>query len=108
MRHTLGTVAELIKASCLDDGKSLNALDLPISIPNPIFSIASESIGWNAMKGLAWCKNPDPYPTSDLTWAIMATAECMHNWHIDSDGFSEKVEMDERYAMPKHLKPYTN
>ena len=32
MRYTLGTVAELIKASCLDDGKSLNALDLLISI----------------------------------------------------------------------------
>jgi len=44
MRHTLGTVAKLIKASRLDDGKSFNALDLPISISNPTFSIVSESI----------------------------------------------------------------
>ena len=92
MRQTLGTVAELIKALRLDDGKSLNALDLPISIPNLIFSVASESIAWNATKGLAWCKNQDPYPTSDLTWAIAATAGCIHNWHIDADGFGTVIE----------------
>ena len=92
MRHTLGTVAKLIKALCLDDGKSLNALNLPISIPNLTFSVASKSITWNAMKGLAWCRNPDPYPMSDLTWAITATAGCMHNWHIDANGFSTVIE----------------
>ena len=92
MRHTLGTVAELIKASHLPHGKSLNALDLPLSIPNPTYSVASESIAWNATKGSAWCKNSDPYPTSDLTWAIAATTGCIHNWHIDADGFNTEIE----------------
>ena len=91
MRHTLGAVAQLIKASCLEHGKSLNALDLPLSIPNPTYSVASESISWNATKGSAWCKT-DSYPTSDLTWAIAATAGCIHNWHIDAEGFNTEIE----------------
>lgn len=92
MRHTLGTVAELIKASRLEHGKSLNALDLPLSIPNPTYSVASESIAWNATIGSAWCKISETRPTSDLTWAIAATAGCMHNWHIDAEGFNTEIE----------------
>ena len=91
--HILGTVAQLIKALHLEHGKSLNALDLPLSIPNPIYSVTSKSIAWNATKGSAWCKtNNDPYPMSDLTWAIAAMAGCIHNWHIDAEGFNTQIE----------------
>lgn len=89
-QHTIGLTGHLLESHRSPQGKILNALDFPMSMPEwqPPNSIASHRRAWHCTLDDPQCKRTDLYPTSDLHWALAATRNAFHYTHIDTDGFA--------------------
>ncbi|PPQ76482.1 hypothetical protein CVT24_013199, partial [Panaeolus cyanescens] len=75
-------------------GKILNALDLPllkdyIQIP----SLSTDHYSWIQAKGEHLWPLPTPYPTGDMRWALVGTADTLTFCHVDCNGLSTGVQV---------------
>jgi len=76
----------------LRDGKSLNALDLPMEGGvRPTDALSSDLWAWRHTNGLKLCKRTDRFPSAAVQWALISTAGAHSPWHIDPDGLATMV-----------------
>ena len=75
----------MLKASQAEDGKALNALDLPRAIESDFpRRFSSDVVAWDLLQGDEFCR--DQYPMSFLRWGLCATAGAYHREHMDCEG----------------------
>ncbi len=90
LRH--GTLAQILACSKLTNGKSANALDLPL--PLGAFNadaLSTDTVAWR--DGNKY--NPEKvvhYPAKDTKWGLVALAGALHAIHIDAHGTGTYVE----------------
>lgn len=81
-----GSLAQMLACSKLKNGKSANALDLPL--PLGVFNantLSTDAVAWR--DGNKY--NPEKivhYPTKDTKWGLVALAGALHPIHIDALG----------------------
>jgi hypothetical protein len=84
-------VKQLIEAHQSPLGKFLNGLDFPLPFdPHPPVRIASDLVAW--MHTVESQGQEDYFPTASNRWALAATANTYHGFHINSDGLATYVE----------------
>jgi hypothetical protein len=88
------TLKDMHRHSLLENGRALNALDLPmddgIIIPE---ELSSDKWCWRHTIGGKLCKSTDRYPTSAMRWALVSTLGTHSAWHTDTDGLCTKIEI---------------
>jgi hypothetical protein len=91
-QQKIGTLQQILEASRRENGRILNALDLPRSLSGVNGSnYASEVFAWRATQDRPFCKGR--YPTSDNYWELVATRGARSWLHIDADGLATRFEV---------------
>ncbi|KAJ3507190.1 hypothetical protein NLJ89_g6444 [Agrocybe chaxingu] len=76
------------------DGKSLNALDIPMEDSvRPPSSLSSDVWAWKHTVGLKLCKRTDRFPSAAMRWALVSTSGAHSPWHVDCDGLCTMVRV---------------
>ena len=77
----------MLSASRQENGRILNALDLPRSLSGVAAKqYNSEVSAWRSTQDRPFCKGR--YPTADKYWELVATAGAWSWMHIDADGLA--------------------
>lgn len=88
------TIEDVLQHAFNDEGKSLNALDLPmefgVDIPE---ALGSDMWSWQQTIRKPHCKLSDHFPTSVMRWALVSTGGTHSCWHTDADGLGTMVEV---------------
>lgn len=89
-----GTLFQILEASRHENGKTLNALDLPMETasvqPYPIY--ASDLIAWRHATGRPGFGRSQPLPTGDLRWGLAATKDAITFQHKEANGLSTSLD----------------
>lgn len=91
-QQKIGTLHQILEASRRENGRILNALDLPRSLSGVTGShYASEVSAWRATQDRPFCNGR--YPTADNNWELVATKGARSWLHIDADGLGTRFEV---------------
>jgi len=89
-----GTIEDVLRHAFDEEGKALNALDLPmefgVDIPE---ALGSDMWAWQQTIRKPHCKPSDHFPTSVMRWALVSTAGTHTCWHTDAEGLGSMVEV---------------
>ena len=92
LQQKIGTLTQILDASCRKRGRILNALDLPRSLSGVTASYyTSEVSAWLATQDRPFCKRS--YPTADNYWELVTTTGAQSWMHIDADGLGTWFEV---------------
>lgn len=84
-----GTLQELLLKAFCNDGKILNALDLPLchecTVPSPF---STDTHAWHQTCGWLIFLTHEIFPVMDTCWALVGCCHMITFLHIDSDGFN--------------------
>ncbi|PPQ84740.1 hypothetical protein CVT24_002560 [Panaeolus cyanescens] len=87
-----GTFREITDNAALgDEGRILNALDLPRSEKLAPANLASDVIAWEATRGVFDIPEISDYPTGDMSWTLVGLKDCVSFMHIDSNGLNTGI-----------------
>ncbi|KAF9043457.1 hypothetical protein BJ165DRAFT_1405754 [Panaeolus papilionaceus] len=84
-----GTLAQVLQCATMENGKILNALDLPM--PTALLeesSFMTDLVSWRLAMGELNCPRGEEYPTSKFRWALVITKGGTHWVHVDNDSFA--------------------
>lgn len=77
-----------------ENGKALNALDLPMLWTDEGIShkLATDRVAFQATTGtIGFPRTTDYFPLNQMQWGLCNTAGTMHAAHVDSDGTATEV-----------------
>ncbi len=87
-----GTLAQMLACSKLKNGKSVNALSLPLPLGSfNANALSTDTVAWR--DGNKY--NPEKvvhYPAKDMKWGLVALRGALHTTHIDAHGVGTFVE----------------
>jgi hypothetical protein len=86
-RHVSTTLSEIHEEHLRgDEGKIMNALDIPLLSNVQQHPLFTHLESFRSTQSYPLPTSQD-YPVRDVNWALVATKDAHHGWHIDSDGF---------------------
>lgn len=94
-RIVSGTLRAVYNHTQSPGGRILNVLDLPLvaGIPPPS-TIASHLPAWrDTTSNNTFEKGVEIYDTEHTSWALVATTDAFHKWHLDAEGFATWIEV---------------
>lgn len=82
-------------------GRILNALDLPqVGGCPPHLNLASDVTAWRDTTGRAvFEKGIEVYDTEHSSWALVATRDAFHKWHLDAEGLATWLTVVSGYKL---------
>jgi hypothetical protein len=88
------TIRDILRHANDEDGRALNALDLPMEDGVSVPAVLSSDLwSWQHTRNKKLCKNSDRFPTSALRWALVSTAGTHSSWHTDTDGLCTLIQV---------------
>lgn len=85
-----GTLADLYHCATTPGAKIVNALDFhPDLAVDPAPQLATDLEAFRRTRNMPFCVGN--YPRHPMRWALAATKDARHFWHIDSDGFATYI-----------------
>jgi len=88
------TIEDILRHAFDEDGKALNALDLPMEfVVDVLSSLSIDMWSWQQTIRKLHCKLSDHFQTSVMRWALVSTAGTHSCWHTDTDGLGTMVEV---------------
>ncbi|KAF9049143.1 hypothetical protein BJ165DRAFT_1464582 [Panaeolus papilionaceus] len=89
-----GTLEQVLQCATMENGKILNALDLPMptaTLEETCFT--TDLVSWRLTMGELNCPRGEEYPTSKFRWALVTTKGGLHWVHLDNDGFATFIHV---------------
>ncbi|KAF9029859.1 hypothetical protein BJ165DRAFT_1535851 [Panaeolus papilionaceus] len=84
-----GTLGQVLECAYMENGKILNALDLPMRTAMLEEScFMTDLVSWRMAMGELNCPRGKEFPISKLRWALVTTKGGVHWVHIDNDSFA--------------------
>ena len=95
LRQVKSTLEDVLRHANDQEGRALNALDLPmddgvVQIPS---ALSSDKFSWRYTINKKLCKASDRFPSSAMRWALVSSSGTHSSWHTDADGLSTMVEI---------------
>jgi hypothetical protein len=93
-RHVKATLEDILRHANDEEGRALNALDLPMEDVQVPSALASDKVSWQVTINNRLCSASSEYfPTAATRWALVSTSGTHSPWHIDTDGLCTMVEV---------------
>jgi hypothetical protein len=93
-RHVKATFEDILRHANDEEGRALNALDLPMEDVHVPSVLASDKISWQVTINNRYCDvSSDHYPTAATRWALVSTSGTHSAWHTNTDGLCTMVEV---------------
>lgn len=94
--HVQGTLEDLAREAKLEDGKILNALDLPMAGRGhvPAHQIATDRVAFHSTidRAAGYPRATDNFP-NESEWGLGATGGTVHPRHVDAEGTGTEVDI---------------
>jgi hypothetical protein len=87
-----GTITDLVKAHTHPNGKTLNALDLPLPLASPPPSSRLASDIYISLTNTSTLPHARPYPRSATRWGLAGTNHAFTSFHIDAEGLGTYIQ----------------
>jgi hypothetical protein len=94
-RHVKATLEDILRHANDEEGRALNALNLPMEVGGAQVpsSLASDEWAWKHTINKKLCKATDRFPNSAKRWALVSSSGTHSSWHTDADGLCTMVEV---------------
>ncbi|KAF8965329.1 hypothetical protein BDZ97DRAFT_1659254, partial [Flammula alnicola] len=94
-----GTLQEVLDEVDRDEGRIVNALDLPLCHESTApTAYSTDTYAWHHTRGRLGFLSNEVFPTTDTCWALIGSRHTVTFFHVDPDGFNTHMPLSSRHV----------
>ncbi|KAF8957876.1 hypothetical protein BDZ97DRAFT_1669173, partial [Flammula alnicola] len=94
-----GMLQEVLDEVDHDEGRIVNALDLPLCHESTApTAYSTDTYAWHHTRGRLGFLSNEVFPTTDTCWALISSRHTVTFFHVDPDGFNTHMPLSSRHV----------